>query len=65
MSLLRQVPRQLPVRRSTGFAGQAGATANLKLTFDPDHSVGANHREPNAAGEAAASGDVDSAISSK
>jgi transposase InsO family protein len=28
---------------STGFAGHAGATANLKLTFHPDHSVGANH----------------------
>jgi hypothetical protein len=27
---------------STGFAGHAGATANLKLTFHPDHSVGAN-----------------------
>src|SRR5215475_11387280 len=28
---------------SSGFAGHAGATANLKLTFHPDHSVGANH----------------------
>jgi membrane protein YqaA with SNARE-associated domain len=28
---------------STGFAGHAGATANLKLTFHPDRSVGANH----------------------
>ena len=28
---------------STGFAGHAGTTANLKLTFHPDHSVGANH----------------------
>ena len=27
----------------TGFAGHAGATTSLKLTFDPDHSVGANH----------------------
>src|SRR5262249_54997579 len=27
---------------STGFAGHAGTTANLKLTFHPDHSVGAN-----------------------
>src|SRR5262245_4394503 len=27
----------------TGSAGHAGATANLKLTFHPDHSVGANH----------------------
>jgi hypothetical protein len=30
---------------STGFAGHAGATANLKLTFHPDHSVGANHAQ--------------------
>ena len=28
---------------STGFAGHAGATASLKLTFHPDHSAGANH----------------------
>ena len=28
---------------STDFAGHAGATADLKLTFYPDHSVGANH----------------------
>src|SRR5215831_1578537 len=28
---------------STGFAGHAGATANLNLTFHPDRSVGANH----------------------
>ena len=27
----------------TGFAGHAGATANLKLTFHLDHSVGADH----------------------
>ena len=27
----------------TGFAGHAGAKANAKLTFDPDHSVGADH----------------------
>src|SRR5262249_50473156 len=27
----------------TGSAGHAGATANLKLTFHPDHSAGANH----------------------
>ena len=27
----------------TGFAGHASATANLKLTFHPDHSLGANH----------------------
>ena len=27
---------------STGFASHAGATANLKLTFHPDHSAGAN-----------------------
>jgi hypothetical protein len=26
----------------TGFAGHAGAKANAKLTFDPDHSVGAD-----------------------
>jgi hypothetical protein len=31
---------------STGFAGHAGATANLKLTFHPDHSVGANQVLP-------------------
>jgi hypothetical protein len=29
---------------STGSAGHAGAQANLKLTFHPDHSVGADHR---------------------
>src|SRR5262249_46457736 len=28
----------------TGSAGHAGTTANLKLTFHPDHSVGANQR---------------------
>src|SRR5262245_37589551 len=28
----------------TGFAGHAGATANLKLTFHLDHSAGADHR---------------------
>jgi transposase InsO family protein len=28
---------------STGFAGHAGATASLKLTFEVDHSAGANH----------------------
>jgi Resolvase, N terminal domain len=27
----------------TGFAGHAGATANLKLTFHLDHSAGADH----------------------
>src|SRR5262249_42613018 len=27
----------------SGSAGHAGETANLKLTFHPDHSVGANH----------------------
>ena len=27
----------------TGYAGHAGETANLKLTFHLDHSVGANH----------------------
>jgi hypothetical protein len=27
----------------TGSAGHAGATANLKLTFHPDHSAGADH----------------------
>src|SRR5262245_60878393 len=27
---------------STGFAGHAGTTANLKLTFHPDHSMGAD-----------------------
>jgi len=26
----------------TGFAGHAGATANLKLTFHLDHSAGAD-----------------------
>ena len=30
----------------TGSAGHAGATANLKLTFHPDHSVGANQWGP-------------------
>ena len=30
---------------STGFAGHAGATASLKLTFHPDHSVGANQTD--------------------
>ena len=33
-------PSQLP--RGQHFAGHAGATANLKLTFHPGHSVGAN-----------------------
>ncbi len=33
-------PPQLP--RGQHFAGHAGATANLKLTFHPGHSVGAN-----------------------
>jgi|SRR6516164_7998422 len=28
----------------TGFAGHAGATANLKLTFHLDHSAGADHK---------------------
>src|SRR5262249_43435989 len=28
---------------TTGFAGHAGATANLKLTFHLDHSAGADH----------------------
>jgi hypothetical protein len=28
----------------TGSAGHAGATANLKLTFHPDHSAGADQR---------------------
>jgi hypothetical protein len=37
---------------STGFAGHAGATANLKLTFHPDHSVGANHLQAFALGTA-------------
>jgi len=27
---------------TTGSAGHAGATANLKLTFHPDHSAGAD-----------------------
>src|SRR5438034_6862739 len=27
----------------TGSAGHAGAMANLKLTFQPDHSAGADH----------------------
>jgi hypothetical protein len=27
----------------TGSTGHAGATANLKLTFHPDHSAGADH----------------------
>jgi hypothetical protein len=30
----------------TGSAGHAGATANLKLTFQLDHSAGANHSTP-------------------
>src|SRR5262245_3666074 len=30
------------LRSSTGFAGHAGATANLKLTFHLDHSAGAD-----------------------
>jgi hypothetical protein len=29
----------------TGSAGHAGATANLKLTFHPDHSAGADHNQ--------------------
>jgi pimeloyl-ACP methyl ester carboxylesterase len=29
--------------RFAGRAGHAGATANLKLTFDLDHSAGAEH----------------------
>jgi protein required for attachment to host cells len=29
---------------STGFAGRAGATASLKLTFEVDHSAGANQQ---------------------
>src|SRR5262245_55456569 len=36
----------------TGFAGHAGATANLKLTFHLDHSAGADQRTI-AAGSAA------------
>jgi len=31
---------------STGSAGHAGATTNLKLTFHLDHSVGADHPPP-------------------
>src|SRR5262249_5454769 len=30
----------------TGFAGHAGATANLNLTSHLDHSAGANHHDP-------------------
>src|SRR5262245_20805851 len=30
---------------SNGFAGHAGATASLKLTFEVDHSAGANHSQ--------------------
>src|SRR5262245_25779267 len=32
---------------STGFAGDAGATASLKLTFEVDHSAGANQIRTN------------------
>jgi hypothetical protein len=32
----------------TGFAGHAGATANLKLTFHPDHSAGADQAKDDA-----------------
>ena len=34
----------------TGSAGHAGATANLKLTFHLDHSVGADHSTSKRAG---------------
>jgi hypothetical protein len=33
-----------PLNSATiGLHGHAGATANLKLTFEVDHSAGANH----------------------
>src|SRR5262249_29204947 len=34
--------RRLACATPTGFAGHAGATANLKLTFHLDHSAGAD-----------------------
>ena len=35
--------RRVACATPTGFAGHAGATANLKLTFHLDHSAGADH----------------------
>jgi transposase InsO family protein len=36
---------------TSGSAGHAGATANLKLTFHLDHSTGADHCTPGAKAE--------------
>jgi hypothetical protein len=47
----------VPLRRvassatTSGSAGHAGATANLKLTFHLDHSTGADHCTPGAKAE--------------
>jgi hypothetical protein len=46
--LLRQIEVSMAQATPTGFAGHAhpSAKANVKLTFDPDHSVGADHCSP-------------------
>jgi ABC-type uncharacterized transport system substrate-binding protein len=54
--LLSPARRRACIRRvagcatPTGSAGHAGATANLKLTFQLDHSAGADQRRPPGAG---------------